>query len=138
MPGYGGTELAELYLKPTGAISVLSGDESAWIALTQTYTVGAWNTITISRTNGDWTGYSEYGSDYSVSVNGQVQETMPQFYLTSNNRLMPFTQLEFNGQGGTFSIDAIPEPPSVTLLAIGVFGLLAYAWRKRRQDGIRL
>ena len=45
---------------------------------------------------------------------------------------MPFTESEFDGQGGVASIDAIPEPSAIVLLAMGLFGLLAYAWRKRK------
>lgn len=37
-----------------------------------------------------------------------------------------------NWVGTSFSIIAIPEPTSIVLLAAGMLGLLAYAWRKRR------
>ncbi len=34
--------------------------------------------------------------------------------------------------GVTFTVSSVPEPSAITLLVCGLFGLLAYAWRKRR------
>jgi hypothetical protein len=34
--------------------------------------------------------------------------------------------------GANFKYNAVPEPGTAVLLATGLFGLLAYAWRKRR------
>jgi len=31
-----------------------------------------------------------------------------------------------------FELTTVPEPSTFVLLAMGAFGLLAYAWRKRR------
>jgi hypothetical protein len=93
--------------------------------------VGEWNTLSISRTNGK---YAEaYGGDYySVSVNGQTPENMPIINPPAYLRTFSFTELELNCQGGTVSIDAVPEPSSVLLMVTGLIGLLAYAWRKRK------
>ena len=32
----------------------------------------------------------------------------------------------------TLDISSVPEPSAIALLATGLVGLLAYAWRKRR------
>ena len=33
---------------------------------------------------------------------------------------------------GVMYLDAVPEPGTLVLLATGLIGLLAYAWRKRK------
>jgi hypothetical protein len=38
----------------------------------------------------------------------------------------------FTGHGDTVTFIPIPEPSSLALLGCGLFGLLAYAWRKRK------
>jgi fibronectin-binding autotransporter adhesin len=37
----------------------------------------------------------------------------------------------FNEASGVLSVAAVPEPSSLAMLAAGLFGLLAYAWKKR-------
>ena len=70
------------------------------------------------------------GSSYQLSINGGA---------TPETITAPWGSGNFNGvevgagnDGSIISVDSIPEPSTITLLATGLIGLLAYAWRKRR------
>ena len=39
----------------------------------------------------------------------------------------------FSGQAGTFHSFQIPEPSTFALAALGLVGLLAYGWRRRKR-----
>jgi hypothetical protein len=43
-------------------------------------------------------------------------------------------KLTFSSFGSTGTFTATPEPASLTLLGIGVAGMMGYTWRRRRQQ----
>jgi hypothetical protein len=74
------------------------------------------------------------------------ENLLGQFYVTKGTTAITYggvnngmdTKISYSGNGsvaaveiGSFSI-RVPEPTSVALLGCGLFGLLAYAWRKRK------
>lgn len=64
-----------------------------------------------------------------------------QLYKTTDAAIIPTGELRFDftcyNEGASFNVDsvafsAVPEPATIVLLGVGLAGLLAYAWRKRK------
>jgi len=71
--------------------------------------------------NGGATGTITTDTPVSVAGGGML-------YL----QIGPRAYIDCDMTGVTFSVTSVPEPTSLIMLLAGVFGLLAYAWRKRK------
>jgi hypothetical protein len=69
--------------------------------------------------------------DYEVSLAGLNSAVTRTFDIVDGNTSRLLDGLEITGRVSLI-YGAVPEPGAVTLLATGLIGLLAYAWRKRR------
>jgi hypothetical protein len=81
-----------------------------------------------------WTGsYNTYDDAYAASAAGTpgvyVGKTPVFINLTATGIGFP---PEFDSMPALVLAKAVPEPSTLLLLAAGLMGLLAYAWRKRR------
>ena len=54
------------------------------------------------------------------------------FLSTSSKLFFGVYEGNTTSYADNFSVTSVPEPGTCTLLAMGIFGLLAYAWRKRK------
>jgi hypothetical protein len=108
----------------------------------QTYQLTFWAAL-LDGTNGSLrAGVSAPSGEYApefTALTSTWTEYSVSFTATAADVGQSF-QPEFRGSAGaTYGIDnvrfgaaPVPEPSSCVLLAAGLFGLLAYAWRKRR------
>jgi hypothetical protein len=67
------------------------------------------------------------------SLNDSFTRTFGVPFATSGNDFRHGDGLEIFGRVNLiYDAAAVPEPASVTLVTMGLVGLLAYAWRKRK------
>lgn len=102
------------------------------VAFGGTFNASAFYTLSydVNTTTGSISNISLSGStaDYSVL-------TSLAFTDAATANLGFFTSSEDGGAYGyvdNVALSSVPEPSTVTVLATGLFGLLCYAWRKRR------
>lgn len=88
---------------------------------------GTWATVagSLSKTYGDSFGVTFSYGGYTVSAT----ETSPGVW---SQTLTGVATATFTESSGVLSVTSVPEPGTLALLSAGLFGLVAYAWRKRR------
>ena len=82
------------------------------------------DTLTRSTSSADWT---ELTGNAAVRHGGGINETN---YVKITLTVTGTTTMSCGFDG--LSLTTIPEPSTMTLMAVGLVGLLAYAWRKRK------
>ncbi len=86
---------------------------------------GVWDIVSSSLA-------TTYDDDFAVTFNGyDAMETLLGVWSLGNASGVAI----FYESTGELSILDVPEPSVLTLLAIGLFGLIACAWRTRRNVG---
>ena len=116
--------------------AALNGANSAVNVDKYTVTSGTWMNMAVeydrSATNtADVVKVFQDGTLVGTTVfNGSAPSAFvsDNFYIGARSGV----SLPFTGEIGYFKIESIPEPGTITLLAIGLLGLLAYAWRRRK------
>ena len=89
--------------------------------LTNYNQAGIWST-------GDFTYDDLVNSDDLIKVLTNYNQTIPAGFSVDGAGLDAPAIALLNGAG----IKTVPEPGTIALLAAGLLGLLAYAWRKRK------
>ena len=119
-----GADMAWFYFAGTGGVNYY---DSGWVDTGLTHNVGAWNELVLTHTNGT--------GNWTISVNGSSASanTSDDANLTSRLGVLGAFAFDNGFYPSTIHLDAVvPEPSSLVLLAAGLMGLLAYAWRKRK------
>lgn len=121
----GTTETSLLFFSGDGSIVYYATNPNRWVPFSQTYNTTGWNTLVITHVNTP-------GADYQVSINGAAFKSIGGYGSGNFNSV----ELDSPANGTkAFYLDAVtdvPEPSSMALATLGVVGLLAYAWRKRK------
>ena len=119
----GDTDVGSFHLNADGNVQY---NAAGWQNTGLTHTIGQWNDVVATHTNGT--------ADWTISVNGSAPVAVTMNPSPSNPTGLPVgfkTYCYPVGAGGLY-LDAIPEPGTIVLLFTGLIGLLAYAWRKRK------
>lgn len=130
MPGTTGSNenMGAFYFLGTGDVTYHNG---TWTSTGLTTHIDQWNKVVLRHTNG--TGNWSIAINDSPAVNVTITDTANWAQCVSGN-LGGFHFVNANDPS-TVYIDAVapvPEPCTLALLATGLMGLLAYAWRKRK------
>jgi hypothetical protein len=112
----------------------------AWSETTAGHQVDQeWTQVATNNNFGVASGFQKVAwnpEDYSVSlanVNDSATRTFGIRWATSGTDYRYGDGLEISGRVNlVYDAATVPEPASVVLLASGLVGLLAYAWRKRQ------
>ena len=120
--GTTGGQISAMYNAPTGSYAALQ--QYGVSAMDKLFTLydgqlGSTTTVTTGNSTLTWK-YVNSGLTGGSGVVGQLGNG--QYYM----------QFDANGGGVETIATATPEPGTVALLASGLAGLLAYAWRKRK------
>ena len=107
------------------SVRVVDSTGMTWLDTGFAADPNAWNTLTVTHTNET--------TAWAISVNGSPEYATTGYALgvsTAWDGLRIHNDLA--NVTGYFDAVAVPEPSVMVSLAIGLFGLLAYAWRKRK------
>jgi len=110
------------------AYSVSSVDEMSWSWYLNGKATGAVGEVAgtpVAYSVGTYVGAS--GAGWGEYWNGDIAEIIVYNSVLNANQIG-----QVNGYLGEKYGIAVPEPSSLILLTVGLFGLIAYAWRKRR------
>lgn len=121
----------DLSLRSDGALWMWQGGTTAQIA--GAYTLNAWNKLTVDI---------NFATDRcSVSVDGILKASDLVFAAGDLAKVQKIEMQSWwnsstggPGRGGfdNLVVTSVPEPSTISLVAMGLVGLLAYAWRKRK------
>lgn len=125
--GTSGGEVQAMYTTPTCGIAALS--QYGVLAMDQLFTIynnanpSATTPVTTSNSTLSW----QYVASGLPGTSGGAGLAASGAYAGDY-----YVQLDGNGGGVVAAPVATPEPSAAMLLAAGLAGLLAYAWRKRK------
>jgi hypothetical protein len=122
---HSGSETNYVMMGPNGTVYIPT---TSGTSATLTWATGSWHHVTID--------YHPTAATFDLMIDAQTQLAIPM--VTVGQAVSGFC-LSNAAMGNWASYDnvkvslfAVPEPSSVALLVSAVFGLVAYAWRKRR------